>query len=173
MFLFINKRVSWIPGVGRVVGLLSIGISFVAGFAITLFVIALAWLRYKPVVSVLLIVAGIVFILGIIKIKNIIKNKLDSKEQEQHNNVLPAEIDNVNDIDKYISQLIMQGSNNYKEQQDQQQQNQQQNPQQNKNEMSKENAQQLLNSIMQDEKDIQDKVKKQIQIQGKKLDKDW
>ena len=59
------------------------------------------------------------------------------------------------------------------DQQDQQQQNQQQNPQQNKNEMSKENAQQLLNSIMQDEKDIQDKVKKQIQIQGKKLDKDW
>ena len=59
------------------------------------------------------------------------------------------------------------------EKQDQQQQNQQQNPQQNKNEMSKENAQQLLNSIMQDEKDIQDKVKKQIQIQGKKLDKDW
>lgn len=58
-----------------------------------------------------------------------------------------------------------------KDQQNQQQQNQQQ--QQNKNEMSKENAQQLLNAVMQDEKDIQEKVKKQIQIQGKKLDKDW
>ena len=53
-----------------------------------------------------------------------------------------------------------------------QQQNQQQ-QQQNKNEMSKENAQQLLNAVMQDEKNVQDKVKKQIQIQGKKLEKDW
>ncbi len=58
-----------------------------------------------------------------------------------------------------------------KDEQNQQQQNQQQ--QQNKNEMSKENAQQLLNAVMQDEKDVQEKVKKQIQIQGKKLDKDW
>ena len=57
------------------------------------------------------------------------------------------------------------------DQKDQQQQQQQQ--QQNKNEMSKENAQQLLNAVMQDEKNVQDKVKKQIQIQGKKLDKDW
>lgn len=43
---------------------------------------------------------------------------------------------------------------------------------QNKNQ-SKENAQQLLNAVMQDEKNVQDKVKKQLQIQGKKLDKDW
>ena len=58
--------------------------------------------------------------------------------------------------------------------QDQQQQPQQQpQQQQNKNEMSKENAQQLLNAVMQDEKNVQDKVKKQIQIQGKKLEKDW
>lgn len=54
---------------------------------------------------------------------------------------------------------------------DRQQNNQQQ--QQNQNEMSKENAEQLLNAAMQDEKNVQDKVKKQIQIQGKKLDKDW
>ena len=60
------------------------------------------------------------------------------------------------------------------EQKDQQQQNQQQQQQQqNKNEMSKENAEQLLNAVMQDEKNVQDKVKKQIQIQGKKLEKDW
>ena len=61
------------------------------------------------------------------------------------------------------------------DQQEQDQKDQQQNPQQqqNKNEMSKENAQQLLNAVMQDEKDVQEKVKKQIQIQGKKLDKDW
>lgn len=61
-----------------------------------------------------------------------------------------------------------------KDQQEQDQKNeQQQQQQQNKNEMSKENAQQLLNAVMQDEKNVQDKVKKQIQIQGKKLDKDW
>jgi len=30
------------------------------------------------------------------------------------------------------------------------------------NQMSKENAEQLLNSVMQDEKDVQDKVKKQL-----------
>ena len=54
-----------------------------------------------------------------------------------------------------------------------QQQNQNQQQQQNKDEMSKENAQQLLNAVMQDEKNVQDKVKKQMQIRGKKLDKDW
>ena len=62
------------------------------------------------------------------------------------------------------------------DQQEQEQKNQQQQQQQqkqNKNEMSKENAQQLLNAVMQDEKNVQEKVKKQLQIQGKKLDKDW
>ena len=45
---------------------------------------------------------------------------------------------------------------------------------QDENKMSKENAEQLLNSVMQDEKDVQDKVKKQMQrVQGGKLDKDW
>jgi len=61
-----------------------------------------------------------------------------------------------------------------KDQQEQEQKDQQQQQQQqDKNEMSKENAQQLLNAVMQDEKNVQDKVKKQIQIQGKKLEKDW
>ena len=41
------------------------------------------------------------------------------------------------------------------------------------NEMSKENAEQLLNSVMQDEKDVQDKVKKQQVLQGGRLEKDW
>ena len=63
------------------------------------------------------------------------------------------------------------------QQQDQQnqQQNQQQPPQNDKkeNEMSKENAEQLLKSVMQDEKDVQDKVKKQQVIQGGRLEKDW
>ena len=61
-----------------------------------------------------------------------------------------------------------------KDQQDQNKKEQQQNPQQqqqNQNQMSKENAQQLLNAVMQDEKNVQDKVKKQIQVQGRKLEK--
>lgn len=64
---------------------------------------------------------------------------------------------------------------NNKDQQDQDKKDQQKNQQQQqkKDEMSKENAQQLLNAVMQDEKNVQDKVKKQLQIQGKKLDKDW
>jgi tetratricopeptide (TPR) repeat protein len=67
-----------------------------------------------------------------------------------------------------------QEQNQDQQEQDQKnQQQQQQQQQQNKNEMSKENAQQLLNAVMQDEKNVQEKVKKQIQIQGKKLDKDW
>lgn len=47
-------------------------------------------------------------------------------------------------------------------------------PEKQDNQMSKENAEQLLNSVMQDEKDVQDKVKKQQKvIQGGRLEKDW
>ena len=55
-----------------------------------------------------------------------------------------------------------------------QQQQQPPKPEKKENEMSKENAEQLLNSVMQDEKETQDKVKKQQQvIQGGRLEKDW
>lgn len=64
-----------------------------------------------------------------------------------------------------------------KDQQDQdkkdQQQNNQQQQQQNQNQISKENAEQLLKAAMQDEKNVQDKVKKAVQVQGRKLEKDW
>lgn len=60
-----------------------------------------------------------------------------------------------------------------KDQNEDQKKQPQQNQQQNKNEMSKENAEQLLNAVMQDEKNVQNKVKKQIQVSGKKLEKDW
>lgn len=55
--------------------------------------------------------------------------------------------------------------------QDKKQQNQNNQQQQNQNQMSKENAEQLLNAVMQDEKNVQDKVKKAIQMQGRKLEK--
>ncbi len=68
-----------------------------------------------------------------------------------------------------------------KEQEQQQQQNQEQQQQEQQEQqaqeeeenMSKENAEQLLESAMQDEKDVQEKVKKMMQIKGRKLDKDW
>ncbi len=60
-----------------------------------------------------------------------------------------------------------------KDQQQKKDQQQPPQPQKKDNEMSKENAEQLLNSVMQDEKDVQDKVKKQQVIQGGRLEKDW
>ena len=67
-----------------------------------------------------------------------------------------------------------QQQNQDQQQQQQQDQQQQQQPEQKQDEMSKENAEQLLNSVMQDEQNTQDKVKKQQQvIQGSRLEKDW
>lgn len=63
---------------------------------------------------------------------------------------------------------------NQDQQKNKDQQQQPSQPEKKDNEMSKENAEQLLNSVMQDEKDVQDKVKKQQQvIQGTRLEKDW
>ena len=77
-----------------------------------------------------------------------------------------------------LSQKMLKDQQQNQQNQDQnkqQQQDQQQPPQPQKkdSEMSKENAEQLLNSVMQDEKDVQDKVKKQQVIQGGRLEKDW
>ena len=67
-----------------------------------------------------------------------------------------------------------QNKQNNDQKQDDQQQQQPPKPEKKENEMSKENAEQLLNSVMQDEKETQDKVKKQQQvIQGGRLEKDW
>ena len=102
----------------------------------------------------------------------------DQQQQDQQNQDQQDQQDQQNQQDQQQQQQEQkedkQDQNKDQQEQDQkdQQQNQQQ-QQQNKNEMSKENAQQLLNAVMQDEKNVQDKVKKQIQIQGKKLEKDW
>lgn len=67
-----------------------------------------------------------------------------------------------------------QDQQNQEQKQDQQQQEQQQQQQEQQNEMSKENAEQMLKAIMQDEKEIQDKVKKAMQeVQPRKFEKDW
>lgn len=60
------------------------------------------------------------------------------------------------------------------QQEEQEQESQQQQTQQNDEQISKENAEQILNALMQDEKDIQEKQKKMMQQQqGKTFDKDW
>lgn len=60
------------------------------------------------------------------------------------------------------------------QQEQQEQESQQQQTQQNDEQISKENAEQILNALMQDEKDIQEKQKKMMQQQqGKTFDKDW
>lgn len=69
-----------------------------------------------------------------------------------------------------------QNKDQQKDQKEDEKKDQQQPPKPEKkdNQMSKENAEQLLNSVMQDEKDVQDKVKKQQKIlQGGRLEKDW
>ena len=62
---------------------------------------------------------------------------------------------------------------NQQQNQDQQQEQQNQQEQQ-ESDMSKENAEQLLQAAMQDEKDVQERVKQAIQVQPKgTFDKDW
>ena len=62
---------------------------------------------------------------------------------------------------------------NQEEKRQQQEQQQAPEPEKKESQMSKENAEQLLNSVMQDEQETQDKVKKQQVIQGTHLEKDW
>ena len=72
-------------------------------------------------------------------------------------------------------QQEQQQDQNQQDQQQQENQEQQQDQQpQDENDMSKENAEQLLQAAMQDEKDVQERVKQAIQVQPKgTFDKDW
>ena len=88
------------------------------------------------------------------------------KDQQQNQD------QNKDEQEKKQDQQKDQNKQNDQKKDDQQQQPPK--PEKKDNEMSKENAEQLLNSVMQDEKDTQDKVKKQQQvIQGGRLEKDW
>lgn len=95
-----------------------------------------------------------------------LKDQQQQQQQQQQEN---------KEENKQQEQQQQQQQQEQKEQQEQQQQEQQQqqNQQEKDEEMSKENAEQLLESAMQDEKDVQEKVKKMMQIRGRKLDKDW
>lgn len=83
------------------------------------------------------------------------ENKEEQKEQQEQN-----------------QQEQNQNKEEQKEQEEQQEQ-QQQNQQEKQQDISKENAEQILQAAMQDEKDVQEKVKKMMQLRGRKLEKDW
>lgn len=92
---------------------------------------------------------------------------LKDQQQEQQSQ------DNQQQEQKEQEQEQQQQEQEQQKQEERQQQQQQQEQPQEENEMSKENAEQLLNAAMQDERETQEKVKKQQRIQGRKLDKDW
>ena len=98
------------------------------------------------------------------------------KEQQQQNQ--DQQDQNQDQNQDQQNQQQQQNQQNQQQQQDQQQQQQQQDQQeqqQNEQDMSKENAEQLLQAAMQDEKDVQERVQQQMmQVQPKKqLEKDW
>ncbi len=71
-------------------------------------------------------------------------------------------------------QQQQQDQNQQQQQQDQQQQDQQQQQQQPQEQMSRENAEQLLEAAMRDEKDVQKKMQQQqVQPQNRRLQKNW
>ena len=92
------------------------------------------------------------------------------KKEEQQNQ--DQQQDKQDEQQQQEQQQQNQDQQQQKDQQQQQkdQQQQQQNQQQ---QMSKENAEQLLEAAMQDEKETQERVKKLLQLKGKKLEKDW
>lgn len=73
------------------------------------------------------------------------------------------------------NQQQQQNENRQQQQQQEQQEQQEQQNQQQQEGMSKENAEQILNALLQDEKDVQDKVKQQQTQQNKRyrVTKDW
>ena len=99
-----------------------------------------------------------------------LQNQQQQQQNEQQNENKEQEKQEQQEQEQQQNQQQQQEE---QQQQEQQQQEQEQQAQENEDEMSKENAEQLLESAMQDEKEVQEKVKKMMQIRGKKLDKDW
>lgn len=88
------------------------------------------------------------------------------QEQEQQQ-------DQQNQDEQNEQQQEQQEQKQQQDQQNQDEQNEEDQQQQQENEMSKENAEQMLNALMQDEKDVQEKVQKQQAVSGGRLEKDW
>ena len=102
------------------------------------------------------------------------RNQNQQQEQQQEQKQEQQEQQQNQQQEQQEQQEQQQQQNQQQEQQqEQQQQETQQQAQRSEEEISKENAEQMLNAVMQDEKDIQEKVKKMQQQRGKTLEKDW
>lgn len=93
---------------------------------------------------------------------------LQEQQNQQNQNNGGGEQDQENQENQQQQQQQQDRQQQQQEQQQQSSENEQQ-----ENKMSKENAEQLLRAVMQEEKDVQDKVKKQQAVQGGRLEKDW
>ena len=117
------------------------------------------------------------------KAMHMLKNQEQQQDQQQENQEQQQDQQKQDQQQKQEQQEQKQEQQEQQEQQQQNQQDQQnqqqqkqeqQQAQQNKEDISKENAEQMLNAVMQDEKEIQEKAKQMMQQQrGKTLDKDW
>ena len=98
--------------------------------------------------------------------------KQRQQQQEQQQNQDQQNQDQQKEEEKQEQE--QQEQQNQQEQEQQEQQEQQQQQPQEQQDMSKENAEQMLNAIMQDEKEIQEKVQKAMQeVQPRRFEKDW
>lgn len=97
------------------------------------------------------------------------------KEEQQNQDQQQDKQDEQQQQQQQQQQEQQQQNQDQQQQKDQQQQqkDQQQQQQNQQQQMSKENAEQLLEAAMQDEKETQERVKKLLQLKGKKLEKDW
>ena len=104
------------------------------------------------------------------------KQQQQNQQDQQENQDQQQNQEQQQDQQQEQQQQEQQNQQNQEQQQQEQQEqdSQQQQTQQNDEQISKENAEQILNALMQDEKDIQEKQKKMMQQQqGKTFDKDW
>ena len=104
------------------------------------------------------------------------KQQQQNQQDQQENQDQQQNQEQQRDQQQEQQQQEQQNQQNQEQQQQEQQEqdSQQQQTQQNDEQISKENAEQILNALMQDEKDIQEKQKKMMQQQqGKTFDKDW
>ena len=105
---------------------------------------------------------------------NLAKAMHMNKQQQQEQQEQQQENQEEQKQEQQQNQEEQQQEQQQQEQQQEQQNQEQQQEQEQQEQISKENAEQILNALMQDEKDIQEKQKKMMQQhQGKTFDKDW
>lgn len=105
---------------------------------------------------------------------NLAKAMHMNKQQQQEQQEQQQENQEEQKQEQQQNQEEQQQKQQQQEQQQEQQNQEQQQEQEQQEQISKENAEQILNALMQDEKDIQEKQKKMMQQhQGKTFDKDW